>query len=390
PDDILKPLVEKYWKWGYNDARIRDRVLEDVDVLGNNWSLGTHTIRRRRLAWGLLSARQQGHTVQSIKSHMMALRAEFTPKPPGVKRTQDWLRTCWNEMVPRSIVQRYNHIHHPDEVKQRRAHHFQSKTFFAAGLFHLVCFDQHDKWVRFGLFMHIGVEPFSGAILWLKIWWTNHNPRLILSYYLDMARAYGGIPLLTQSDLGSENNGIAKAHSVLRQLLDPTLEGTLQHNWKPGHGNIKPEAKWSQVRREFSPGCEAMLDQGLHNRWYNPSLPLDHYLFRWLAIPFLQAKLDNYVEMYNSSKPRPDKKKVIPVGIPNEILQYPARWRARNFMVHVKEEDISYVEKQWAPPDHPVFELVPTTFDLQCNLAYQALGAPAIDKESFWSVFLAL
>jgi hypothetical protein len=48
-------------------------------------------------------------------------------------------------------------------------------------------FDQHDKWMRFGLRLHIGLDPYPGRIEWLKIWWTNSNPRLIASYYLEAA-----------------------------------------------------------------------------------------------------------------------------------------------------------------------------------------------------------
>ena len=52
--------------------------------------------------------------------------------------------------------------------------------------------DQHDKWKRFGLWLHIGLDPFPGRIAWLKIWWTNRNPRLVTSYYLNASRAVGG------------------------------------------------------------------------------------------------------------------------------------------------------------------------------------------------------
>lgn len=78
-----------------------------------------------------------------------------------------------------------------------------------------------------------------------------------------------GVPLITQSDPGSENYGIANCHTIIRQRLDPDLEGTLQHRWMRNKTNIKPEAFWSQLRRQWSPGFEAILDQGLQNDWYN-------------------------------------------------------------------------------------------------------------------------
>jgi len=56
----------------------------------------------------------------------------------------------------------------------------------------LITMDQHDKWLRFGLWLHLGLEPFSGRLMWLKIWWTNRNPRLITRYYLEAVRKAGG------------------------------------------------------------------------------------------------------------------------------------------------------------------------------------------------------
>jgi hypothetical protein len=53
-------------------------------------------------------------------------------------------------------------------------------------------FDQHDKWKRFGLYLHLGLDPFAGRLEWLKIWHNNRNPRIIASYYLEAARAAGG------------------------------------------------------------------------------------------------------------------------------------------------------------------------------------------------------
>jgi hypothetical protein len=57
----------------------------------------------------------------------------------------------------------------------------------------VLAMDQHDKWGHYHLWIHVGIEPFSGYVAWLKIWRTNHNPRLIAKYYLDAIRELGGI-----------------------------------------------------------------------------------------------------------------------------------------------------------------------------------------------------
>ncbi|KAJ6573341.1 hypothetical protein B0H10DRAFT_1964050 [Mycena sp. CBHHK59/15] len=119
----------------------------------------------------------------------------------------------------------------PNRIRQRKRKRLRRKRFWSAGVMDIITFNQHDKWKRFGLRLYVGLDPFPGGIAWLKIWWINRNSKLITTYFLEVCRSVGGIPLITQSDLGSENNGIANCHTVTRQRLDPSLNGTLQHRW---------------------------------------------------------------------------------------------------------------------------------------------------------------
>jgi hypothetical protein len=131
--------------------------------------------------------------------------------------------------------------------------------------------------------LHISLDPFAGWINWLKVWWTNKNPRRIAWYYLDCCRKLGGmlsllshpsdfdyalfwilaVPFIIQSDPGSENFVVANVQTMICHRLDPELNGTLQHCWMQKHQNIKPEIMWSVFRRDFTPGFENMLDEGV-------------------------------------------------------------------------------------------------------------------------------
>jgi hypothetical protein len=138
----------------------------------------------------------------------------------------------------------------PDEVAARRQHCFKRKRFYCAGVNDVWCLDQHDKWRHFGLYFHNGIDPFMTYNHWLKVWWTNRNPRLIAHWYFEAARKIGGnllnyllntvkllkicpqgVPLTTQSDPGTENYGVANAQTVIRHRLDRSLSDTLQHRW---------------------------------------------------------------------------------------------------------------------------------------------------------------
>ncbi|KAH0826444.1 hypothetical protein J3R83DRAFT_5430, partial [Lanmaoa asiatica] len=62
------------------------------------------------------------------------------------------------------------------------------------------------------------------------------------------------VPMITQSDPGTENFGIANAQTMLRQMHDPSLSGFVQHRSMHSKKNIMPEITWSQFRRRFPPG----------------------------------------------------------------------------------------------------------------------------------------
>ena len=56
----------------------------------------------------------------------------------------------------------------------------------------------------------------------------------------------------------------------------------------------------------------------------------------------------------------------------------------------VPSEIFDEMEELYAPPDHPVFELVPAAFHNHASDAYSAIGEPNINIETFWEVYLRL
>jgi len=92
----------------------------------------------------------------------------------------------------RALILSYMNLHHPEEVLAHKSQWLKRSIYWTAGVNDIWVFDQHDKWRRFQLFLHVAIEPFSGHILWLKIWWTNRNPRLICGWYCNTVQALSG------------------------------------------------------------------------------------------------------------------------------------------------------------------------------------------------------
>lgn len=95
--------------------------------------------------------------------------------------------------VCRNVIRQCLKLVEPDLAAGPIANRIVRRTFYAAGVNHFWTMNQHDKWRRFGLFLHGCVDGFTGKILWLVIWWNNSNPRFICAQYLETVRRLGGM-----------------------------------------------------------------------------------------------------------------------------------------------------------------------------------------------------
>ncbi|KAG2145936.1 uncharacterized protein EDB93DRAFT_1086874, partial [Suillus bovinus] len=261
--------------------------------------------------------------------------------------------------------------------------------FWAASINDLFAVDQHDKWLRFGLALHTRIEPFSGCIMWMRVWHSNRNPQLILSYYLDTLMELSHMPLVTQSDLGTENFGIANGHTLLCQWHDPALQGMLQHCWMRTKKNVMPEIMWSQLQHRFTPNFENLLDTGVHNGWYNAGNTLQIMIFHWIFIPWLQTELNAYKDHVNNTAKRHDHNKVLPHGIPELIYNSPEDFGVLDFKVCLSLPGaINCIRNAYINPSHTIFDLVLPTLSDHLASCYDHLRCPIITRDSIWGVYL--
>ena len=167
---------------------------------------------------------------------------------------------------------------------------------------------------------------------------------------MGLSDIYVGAPCVTQSDRGTENFNVAYAHTHIRHILDPSLSGSIQHQWMHGHSNIKPEQMWSRFRRMWTPGFETLLQKGISRQWYDDVNVADRYVcrihasfkpyrhynrlvFRWLAIPWLQKAADSYVYDHNTTRRRASRRKVLPNEVPDVMFENPEIVNALDFKV---------------------------------------------------------
>ncbi|KAG2359559.1 hypothetical protein BDR07DRAFT_1452328 [Suillus spraguei] len=322
PLEEIAPHILRYWKARQTDRKIVENLQNHFNM--SHYGQGYTKFRQICNDMGLLRTRQQSHTIESIREAMIELRKAY---PNAGAQEMVILLFHKKEMsVSRNLVIAYCAIYEADLVHQQKARHLKRRRFWAAGINDLFAVDQHDKWLRFGLALHTGVEPFSGRIMWIRVWHSNCNPQLILTYYLETIQKLGHIPLVTQSDPGTENYGIANAHTMLRQMNDPALQGTLQHRWMWTKKNVKPEITWSQLRCWFTPVSK--------HSWMKEWRTAVTSAFHHFDFAHSSCELDRYQDRVNNTLKRPDRNKVLPHGVPNLIYESPEAFGALDFKVH--------------------------------------------------------
>ncbi|KAG2033434.1 hypothetical protein BDR03DRAFT_1014290 [Suillus americanus] len=384
PLDELAPHILCYWKTRLNDKEIVQALQKHFNT--EHYGFGLTKFRQIRVDMGLERSRQQGHTIETIHEAVTELRQMFPHA--GTREMISLLFHEKNMSVAKSVMMSYFAAYELELVWQRKARRLKWKRFWAAGINDLFAVDQHDKWLRFGLSLHTGIEPFSGRIMWIRVWHSNRNPQLILSYYLDAIAELGYMPLITQSDLGTKNYGIANAQTLLRQRYDPTLQGTLQHRWMHTKKNVMPEITWSQLWCRFTPGFETLLDEGVTEGWYDSGNTL--HMFDGLSLgiyTLLQQELNAYRDRVNNTAKRRDRNKVLPHGVPNLIYGSPKDFGALDFKVSIDREGIDYVRDFYINASNPVFDIVPPMLGNFIEHCYDTMGHPAVTQSSVWTVY---
>ncbi|KAJ7586324.1 hypothetical protein C8J56DRAFT_1051696 [Mycena floridula] len=160
----------------------------------------------------------------------------------------------------------------------------------------------------------------------------------------------GHMSLISQSDLGSENYGIANRQTMLCWLHDPSLVGTLQHRWKHEKKNVIPEIAWGQLS----------------------------FIVAGMIPPFPDTILHSAGDHVNFITKRANRNKVLPHSVPEHIYEELEAYECLDFKITVNPAHVHTVKERLAPADHPVFELVPTSFHNYYFKFYQDLGSPTI------------
>ena len=104
----------------------------------------------------------------------------------------------------------------PTGVRLRAARRLRRREYNAKGPNYIWHLDGYDKLKPFGMCIHGCVDGFSRHIMWLKVYCTNNDPKVIAGFYLNTVQELGGVPYKIRGDRGTENGTIEILQRVLK------------------------------------------------------------------------------------------------------------------------------------------------------------------------------
>ncbi|KAJ7847149.1 hypothetical protein B0H14DRAFT_3867559 [Mycena olivaceomarginata] len=380
-------------------------ILADIDkeesFRGKNYTMSESDCYRIRKTLGLKGTRQQKKEPGAY-DNVPQIITKLRPAYPnmGARSLVVLLRWEHRVKIPEKDVADILKQMEPEKVAACYSRRFKHSCFYSAGMMEILSFDQHNKWKYYGLYLHLGMDPYTGRLHWNKIWWMNRNTALVTSYYLGAVRRQNTTPATR----------IMALPNVIQPCVNdsiPLYVGPYSTNGFYNKMNIKSEISWGRLRRGWATGFEMLLDQeeirgiidfprrdpietfvSLVAQDLDSDAP-SSFLFRWLFVPYLQNELDVWTKRQNGSMRHTYKHKILPHGIPDEIHENPGKFRGQSFakQVHVDNNLLDEMEALWAPPDNPVFELTSSSFHARVQQLYTDIGCPTIEYTLIWNVF---
>ena len=225
-DEELKEAMKKYVSQGLRREEILDYLERDFSQYA--WSF--RTLDRRLRAFGICYTDKR----VSLEEVQDAVRKELDGpgKLLGYRAMQNRLRQEHDLLVPRDLVNAVMFDLDEEGLAARYPIRKKGKPkghFTITGVNWVCSLDGHDKLMgcrnsTFPLAVYGCIDTASRKLIWLRVWVTNSNPKVVGRWYLEYLYESRVMLSILRLDKGTETGIITMMHAFLRQShgdMDP-------------------------------------------------------------------------------------------------------------------------------------------------------------------------
>ena len=164
----------------------------------------------------------------------------------GIKARKEDIRLILKELDPLG-------------VEERRSRCLRRRSYYAKGPNYIWHVDGYDKLKPYGLCISGCIDGFSRKIVYLNVYHTNNNPRVIGGYFLQSVKECGGCPHIVRGDFGTENGHVQDFQHFLQQHDTDSLVQTAYIE-EASTLNQRIESWWGFLRKECDQFWMDLLD----------------------------------------------------------------------------------------------------------------------------------
>lgn len=134
----------------------------------------------------------------------------------------------------------------PVGVSMRTARCLRRRAYYAVGPNFIWHVDGYDKLKPFGICISGCICGFSRRMIWLNVYQTNNNPRIIGGYFLEAVQQCEGCPRFVRGDYGTENGHVRNFQTFFMRRFP---NGDRSYIDGVSTANQRIESWWGYLRR---------------------------------------------------------------------------------------------------------------------------------------------
>ena len=190
--------------------------------------------------------------------------------------------------VTQETVRNLLQIIDQEGVLLRKRNRLHRRLYYNLGPNFMWHVDSYDKLKPYGICINGAIDGFSRYVIWLEVYKTSSDPRIIGGYFLSSVINKCGCPKKVRADLGTENGTVKAIQERLRQnnenehVSNCFIYGSSNHNQRI-------EGWWSFLRKHKSQFWINFFQSLKERNLFNGTF-LDKNLIQFCFIDLIQVR----------------------------------------------------------------------------------------------------
>ncbi|XP_063961888.1 uncharacterized protein LOC135155737 [Lytechinus pictus] len=315
-EDVADDLIEHYYTNGYTALEVIAFLIARHGIIRSLRQV-RRIIQRRHI---------RRRDVRSAAADVVnAIRVELRGSGQNLGYRSMWrrLRTRHNIYATQDDVRELLTLLDVEGVQRRSTRRLRRRQYVSVGPNHVIHVDGYDKLKPYGFAVHGAIDGFSRKVLWLRVGYSNNDPRFVARFYLNFVRNINGVPRIVRCDRGTENCLIRDIQIALRWDHNDCFDRHRSFRYGRSTSNQRIESWWGHLGRLSSRYWIELFKHLRDVGEFDNSNPVHIEAIRLCFQRLIQRDFDRTVQEWNQHCIRSQNNEELPYGVPDLMYHVP-------------------------------------------------------------------